>query len=216
MPIRQPHRTTTAQACHPITTALRRRPVLVALAAAAAGLTAPIAAQAAPNAAFAATVKLAGSELQMNGSGTRTRFTFKVYEMALYTTRKVRTSAELLALPGPKRLHFVALRELAGTDLGRLFLRGMGDNATPEQMNRHSLSSTRLIEIFSGRPKMLPGETFAMDFEPGKGTTFYIQGQAQGAPVGNDEFFGLVLRIWFGESPVDRGLRDDLLGRSPA
>ena len=59
MPIRQPHRSPTAQACQPITTTPRRRPVLVALAAAAAGLTAPIAAQAAPNAAFAATVKLA-------------------------------------------------------------------------------------------------------------------------------------------------------------
>jgi hypothetical protein len=192
---------------------LQRRPVLMAWAAALAGASVPSWVVAAPNAAFPPTLKLAGSELQMNGAGTRYRFTFKVYDMALYTTRKVRTSAELLALPGPKRLHFVALRELAGTDLGRLFLRGMGDNATPEQMNRHSLSSTRLIEIFSGRPKMLSGETFAMDFEPGKGTTFYIQGQAQGAPVGNDEFFGLVLRIWFGDSPVDKSLRDELLGR---
>ncbi|MFN7725804.1 MAG: chalcone isomerase family protein [Rubrivivax sp.] len=196
----------------PGTTAVRRRQVVLALASA--GWWACGGAHAAPNAAFPATVKLAGSDLSMNGAGTRYRFTFKVYDMALYTTRKVRTSAELLALPGPKRLHFVALRELAGTDLGRLFLRGMGDNASPEQMNRHSLSSTRLIEIFSGRPKMLPGETFAMDFEPGKGTTFYIQGQAQGAPVGNDEFFGLVLRIWFGEAPVDKALRDELLGRA--
>lgn len=195
----------------PGTTAVHRRQVVLALAST--GWWACGGAHAAPNAAFPATVKLAGSDLAMNGAGTRYRFTFKVYDMALYTTRKVRTSAELLALPGPKRLHFVALRELAGTDLGRLFLRGMGDNASPEQMNRHSLSSTRLIEIFSGRPKMLPGETFAMDFEPGKGTTFYIQGQAQGAPVGNDEFFGLVLRIWFGEAPVDKALRDELLGR---
>jgi hypothetical protein len=188
-----------------------RRPLLLGLAAMAAGLgTTPL--QAAPSTVFARSVEIGGSTLQLNGAGTRYRLAFKVYDMALYTQKPVRSSAELLALPGPKRLHFVALRELAGTDLGRLFLRGMGDNATPEQMNRHSLASTRLIEVFSGRPKMLPGESFAIDFEPGRGTTFTIQGKAQGAPVGNDEFFSLVLRIWFGDAPADRSLRDELLG----
>lgn len=172
------------------------------------------AAPAAPTTAtFEPTVELAGSRLQMNGKGTRYRFAFKVYDMALYTTKKVGSPAELLALPGPKRLMFVAQRELPGTDLGRLFLRGMTANATQAQMTRHAQSSTRLIDIFSGRPKLSPGETFAMDFEPGKGTTFYIMGKAQGAPVGDDEFFSLVLRIWFGDSPADTDLRDALLDR---
>ena len=78
-------------------------------------------------------------------------------------------------------------------------------------MTRHTLATTRLIEVFSGKPKLVPGDTFAMDFVPGKGTQFYIQGQAQGEPVGDDEFFTLVLRIWFGNSPADTQLRDALL-----
>ena len=163
---------------------------------------------------FDASAEVGGQALLLNGKGTRYRFAFKVYDMALYTTKKVGSSDELLALPGAKRLQFVALRELAGTDLGRLFLRGMADNATGEQMNRHTLASTRLIEVFSGRPKMLPGETFAMNFDPGKGTTFYILGKAQGAPVGDEEFFKLVLKIWFGDSPADRLLRDALLDKA--
>ena len=171
--------------------------------------------QAAPTTStFEPSAEIGGQALLLNGKGTRYRFAFKVYDMALYTTKKVGSPEELLALPGAKRLQFVALRELAGTDLGRLFLRGMADNATGEQMNRHTVASTRLIEVFSGRPKMLPGETFAMNFEPGKGTTFYIQGKAQGAPVGDDEFFRLVLKIWFGEAPADRLLRDALLDKA--
>jgi len=163
---------------------------------------------------FDASVDVGGTTLQLNGKGTRYRFAFKVYDMALYTTKKVTTSEDLLALPGAKRLQFVALRELPGTDLGRLFLRGMADNATSEQMTRHTLATTRLIEVFSGRPKMLPGEPFAMNFEPGKGTTFYILGKPQGAPVGDEEFFKLVMKIWFGDSPADRLLRDALLDRT--
>jgi len=160
---------------------------------------------------FEPTAQLGGSALQLNGKGTRVRLVFKAYDIALYTTKHVGTPAELLALPGPKRLQFVALRDLPGTDLGRLFLRGISDNTPAAQLTRHTLSTTRLIEIFSGKSKLVPGDTFAMDFIPGKGTQFYISGQAQGEPVGDDEFFTLVLRIWFGDSPADTQLRDALL-----
>ena len=162
---------------------------------------------------FEPTLDVQGSKLQLNGAGTRYRAIFKVYDMGLYTTRKISMPAELLALPGPKRLQFTALRELPGTDLGRLFLKGMGENSTKDQVQRHALASARLIEVFSGRSKMLPGESFAMEFVPGKGTTFYILGKPQGEPVGDDEFFGMVLRIWVGDSPADGLLKDALLGR---
>jgi Chalcone isomerase-like len=160
---------------------------------------------------FEPTAQLGGSTLQLNGKGTRVRLVFKAYDMALYTTKRAATPAELLALPGPKRLQFTALRDLPGTDLGRLFLRGISDNAPAAQLTRHTMSTTRLIDIFSGKPKLVAGDTFAMDFIPGKGTQFYISGQPQGEPVGDDEFFTLVLRIWFGDSPADAQLRDALL-----
>lgn len=170
-------------------------------------------AAAAPTATrFDATAQLGGSTLQLNGKGTRVRLVFKAYDMGLYTTRQVGTAAELLALPGPKRLQFTALRELPGTDLGRLFLRGISDNTPAAQLTRHTLATTRLIEVFSGKPKLMPGDSFTMDFVPGKGTQFYIQGQPQGEPIGDDEFFVMVLKIWFGESPADAHLRDALLG----
>ncbi len=162
---------------------------------------------------FEPQVEVQGTKLQLNGAGTRYKAIFKVYDMGLYTTKKVGTAAELLALPGAKRLQFTALRELPGTDLGRLFLKGMSDNSPKEAVQRHALASARLIEVFSGRSKMMPGESFAMEYVPGKGTTFYILGKAQGDPVGDDEFFQMVLKIWVGESPADTQLRDALLGR---
>ncbi|HEY8876513.1 MAG TPA: chalcone isomerase family protein [Roseateles sp.] len=161
---------------------------------------------------FEPTAQLGGSTLQLNGKGTRVRLVFKAYDMGLYTTRHVGTAAELLALAGPKKLQFTALRELPGTDLGRLFLRGISDNTPSAQLTRHTLATTRLIEVFSGKAKLMPGDTFTMDFVPGKGTQFYIQGQPQGEPIGDDEFFVMVLKIWFGESPADVQLRDALLG----
>ena len=170
------------------------------------------ASHAAPSTKFEPALQVAGTGLQLNGAGTRYKAIFKVYDMALYTTKKVNTPEALIALDGPKRLQFVALRELPGTDLGRLFIKGLSENSPNETVQKHTLSSTRFIEIFSGKPKLVPGDTFAMEFVPGKGTQFYINAQPQGGPVGDAEFFTMVLKIWVGQTPADNGLKDALLG----
>jgi len=164
------------------------------------------------NTKFEPSTQLQGNTLQLNGAGTRFRVIFKVYDMALYTPKKVSTATELLALAGPKRLSFAALREIPGTDLGLAFIKGLEANASKELVQKHAGSSTRLIDIFSGQPKLMPGETFAMDFIPGSGTTFYINGKPQGTPVGDAEFFSMVLKIWVGNSPADAQLKEALLG----
>lgn len=166
--------------------------------------------------AFEPTQAVQGTELQLNGAGTRYKAFFKVYDLALYSGRKAKTLEELTALPGPKRLNFVALRDIPGTDLGLSFIKGLSNNSTPEQIRKHTPSSTRLIEVFSGRPKLVTGDTFAMEFVPGKGTTFFIKGVAQGAPVGDDEYFGMILRVWLGQVPVDFKLKEALLGNTGA
>lgn len=179
----------------------------LALALASTTFVAPMAA-AAP---FPQTQVVAGTPLVLQGQGTRTRAIFKVYDMALYLPHKVQTVEEALKINGPVRLNFVALRDLPGTELGLSFIRGLQNNATPEQMQRYTPASNRLIEIFSGRSKVAPGQTFAMEFVPGKGTTFFIHGEQQGAPVGDDEYFGMILRIWLGNAPADSRLKAALL-----
>lgn len=164
------------------------------------------------NSTFEARSVVQGVPLQLNGAGTRYRAIFKVYDMALYTPAKVNTPESLIAMQGPKRLSFVALRDLPGTDLGLAFIKGLTNNSPAELVQKHTASSTRLIEIFSGKAKLSAGDTFAMEFVPGKGTTFYIQGQAQGAPIGDAEFFSMVLKIWIGPVPADFKLKDALFG----
>lgn len=163
---------------------------------------------------FASQVQVAGVRLSLNGTGTRYKAIFKVYDMALYTVRKVKTPQDVIAMEGPKRLQFKALRELAGTDLGVLFIRGMKDNAPPDTFNKHLGVSNRLVEIFSARERLAPGDTFAMEYIPDQGTVFYFQDVAQGDPVGNAEFFSMVLKIWLGDSPADFKLKEALLGGS--
>lgn len=157
-------------------------------------------------------MKLGGVDLQLNGYGLRTKFGFKVYDLGLYTEAKVSSVDELLALRGPKYLSFIARRDLPGTELGRLFFKGMAQNASEAVMSKHASSVSRLIEVFSVRATLASGDTFAMEYLPGKGTTFYIGGVSQGAAVGDAEFFGVILGVWMGPHPADDRLKARLLG----
>lgn len=161
---------------------------------------------------FPKQIQVEGVKLSLNGLGTRYKAIFKVYDMGLYASAKVNNLQDLIAAPGPKRLHFVALRELPGTDLGVLFLRGMRENSSPELNTKYAASANRLVEIFSGKSKLMPEESFSIEFVPGKGTTFYIMDKPQGSAIGDAEFFAMVLRIWLGPIPADYKLKDALLG----
>lgn len=160
---------------------------------------------------FEQTTTVAGVALKLNGSGIRYKAIFKVYEMGMYLREPVKTADAAIALDGPKKLSFVALRKVSGTDLGVAFMRGMNDNTPREIGRKYIAETTQLIAIFSGKNSMQPGETFAMEYVPGRGTTFFIQGQPQGAALGDAEFFEMVLRIWLGPSPADWRLKEALL-----
>ena len=153
-----------------------------------------------------------GQPLVLNGAGTRFRTVLRVYDLALYTPNKTRSREVLMNGNLPCRLEFVALRALNSTDIGLAFIKGMRANASPEQVSRHLPSMSQLIEIFSSRQKLEEGGRFGMEYVPGKGTIFRIDGRQHGQPVGDAEFFRMVLSIWLGDSAVEPLLRDALLG----
>lgn len=160
---------------------------------------------------FAKQIQVEGVTLNLNGSGTRYKAIFKVYDMGLYTPAKASSMQEILNQPGPKKLEFVALRELSTTDLGQLFYRGIKENSSPSQYLKHATSALRISEVASGRSKIMPGESFSMEFVQGKGLTFSIMDKPQGAPIGDAEFFAMVLGIWLGPVPADFRLKEALL-----
>lgn len=164
-----------------------------------------------PSTTFPPTARVANANLVLNGVGTRYRVVFRVYDMALYLPRKVGTTDEVLALTGPKRIDLAILREVTSTDLGLAMVKGMRANATKEQTSRHLMAMTRLIEIFSSRGKLVAGDRISVHFVPGKGSLFFVGDEQQGAPLGDAEFFSMVLKIWLGDSPADSALKDALL-----
>jgi hypothetical protein len=108
------------------------------------------------------------------------------------------------------------LREINADQLGRLFTRGMQDNAPREEFVASVPGTLRLGEIFAARKRLTAGDNFSVDWVPGVGTTILVNGEPQGAPIKEPEFFRSLMRIWLGSSPADVQLKDALLGKPPA
>lgn len=164
--------------------------------------------------AYPPTVQVAGSTLQLNGAGTRYKFVFKVYTAGLYLTGKAGSLDAVTAAPGPKRLHVVMLREIDANELGKLFTRGMQDNAPREAFSKSIPGTLRMAEIFSSRRKLVAGDNFSVDWVPGVGTTVLVNGQPQGAAIKEPEFFNALMSIWLGPRPADAQLKAALLGEA--
>ena len=159
------------------------------------------------------TVSVRGTTLQLNGAGTRYKAMFKVYVAALYMEKKAGTPEEVLAVQGKKHVSVTMLRDIDGNELGKLFTRGITDNAPKAELSRLIPGLTKTGEAFALIRKLSTGDEFAIDYVPGTGTTFSVKGTTLLTPVTEPEYFDAVLRIWLGPNPADWKLKDALLGK---
>ena len=158
------------------------------------------------------TVQLANQALKLNGAGVRYKLIFKVYTIALYLPEKKSQLAEILALPGPRRLEIVMLRDISSDDLGKSFMEGL--NRTSDQADRTRLLSQtmQLGAMFEMVPGLKKGDMLTVDWLPEEGTLCRLNGKQLGEKVPDLAFYNALLKIWIGAHPADLQLRAHLLG----
>lgn len=162
------------------------------------------------------TTDLRGAKVHLNGAGVRYKAIFKVYTAGLYLTKKGATTEEVLAAPGPKRMHITMLRDIDSGELGKLFIRGVEDNMEKQAFSKLIPGLMRMSQLFTEVKKLNAGDTFSIDWIPGTGTVIMLKGVPQGEPFKEPEFFSAMMRIWLGPVPADYKLKDALLGRPAA
>jgi len=155
-----------------------------------------------------------GNKLVLNGAGIRYKAVFKVYAAGLYLGKKAATPEEVLAAPGAKRMVITMMREIDSNELGKLFTRGVQDNAPKNEMSRLVPGLIKMGQIFADQKKLMTGDVFMIDWVPGTGTIITVKGVPQGEPFKEPEFFNALMRIWLGPEPADWKLKDALLGKA--
>ena len=163
---------------------------------------------------FEDTIDQRGTKLVLNGAGVRYKAVFKVYSAGLYLPKKANTTEEVLAMAGPKRISTTMLREIDSNELGKLFTRGVEDNAAKSEMSKLIPGLLRMGQVFSDQKKLVAGDSFTFEWVPGTGGVLTVKGKPQGEAFKEPEFFIALMRIWLGPNPADWKLKDALLGKA--
>ncbi|MGQ5521740.1 chalcone isomerase family protein [Chitinimonas sp. PSY-7] len=159
-------------------------------------------------------VKVANTELKLNGAGVRTKAFFKVYVAALYQSDRKSTTAEVITTTGPKRLSITMLREVSADTLSQALLDGLNNNCTSEEKARLFNQMLAIGEIFGTHRYIKPNDVMTLDWIPGTGTVIQLNGKRLGEPLPDNNFYAALLKVWLGEKPADKSLKQQLLGKS--
>lgn len=195
---------------------LQRRPLVLglllglALAASrpARAQTAPLMVEGHP---FDRRVVLAGTELQLNGTGVRAVAWFKGYVAALYLRTPTRDAALALSQPGPKRLQLRLLHTVPAGEFVRAFRKGIERNTPAADLPALAERIDRFAALVDALGEVRKGDLVNLDLEPGRGTVFSVNGTLRGEVIAGEDFFAALLRSFVGDRPYDSRLKSGLL-----
>ena len=156
---------------------------------------------------FAAQVDPQGVSLALKGVALlRWAGLFEVYAGAFYLPpdHPGRAWREDLA----KQLTFSYLRDLEGEAIAESSISLVKDNLDPRA---YAAVEERLIAFCALFRDVKIGDRYSISYAPDRGTNLYLNGKLLGTTPGHDfaiAYFG----IWLGDTPLNQGFRDRLLG----
>lgn len=150
-----------------------------------------------------------GTELTLNGLGTREATIFKVnvYVAALYLENPGSNGPAICASEETKRLVLHFVRDVGESDIASAWAEGFVKNAG-DDLSRYE---DRLATLNSWMTRMRDGDRMTFTYLPGTGLEVSVKGAVKGTIEGSD-FQEVFFLIWLGDDPPNGGLRDGLLG----
>jgi hypothetical protein len=135
----------------------------------------------------------------------RYKLIFKAYVAALYLGDGA-AAGDVLA-DVPKRLELSYFWSISGADFGKA-----GDHVLAQNVDSETFAALRprLDQINAWYRDVKPGDRYSLTYSPGVGTELALNDRRLGLIKGAD-FAAAYFRIWFGDRPIDTGLRDQLL-----
>jgi len=155
--------------------------------------------------------KLEGGELVLNGAGLRTKYFLSIYVAGLYLTEKKATPADILAMPGPKRITMRLMRNVSAKQLTDALEVGIQANTTAVEREALADRLSELAATMNAIKSAKEGDLIALDWLPGTGTRIVLNGEPRGKIIAGEDFYRALLRIWLGDEPAQENLKKALL-----
>lgn len=156
-------------------------------------------------------VRVADTDLVLNGIGFRAVLMFKAYAAALYMTEKADKAADVLAVKGAKRIQIKMLLDVDAKEFSKAVNVGIPRNSSETETAALKDRMDQFDVNIDAIGKIRKGDVVTLDFVPNKGLVFSLNGVVKGKPIAGADFYAGVLRIFIGDKPVDQKLKAGLL-----
>ena len=161
-------------------------------------------------------LRLADTDLVLNGVGLRSVAWLKGFAAALYLREKTTTPAQALEQAGPKRLQMKMILEVETKEFIKAFDVSRRRNNTEAERDAMKDRVEQFDRNLEQIGKVRKGDVLDLDFIPGKGLILSVNGMPRGRPVAGEDLYAGLLKIFLGDRPVDAKLKAGLLGAAPA
>jgi hypothetical protein len=161
---------------------------------------------------FEDTTVLAERTLRLNGLGLRGVAWIKAFVAGLYLAAPSKDSAQVLAMPGPKRLRLKIMLSAPSHELTKSLTARIDKYEPDEVKTKMNTRLNTLAALIDGLGDLKPGDTIDLDFLPDAGIALRYNERAMGKPVPGDDLYRAVLKIFVGDHPIDKRLKAGLLG----
>jgi hypothetical protein len=156
-------------------------------------------------------VTVDGNNLVLNGTGLRTKFVFDIYVGALYLGGKTNSAQAVLSDTGAQQVSMYFIHDEISSEK----MRGSWTEGFANVLDAAGLKNLQTpIETFTqafGDTKA--GDVITVSYSPAKGTSVIINNTNR-VTVPGAELHQAIMKVWFGDDPVDATLKQGMLGKS--
>lgn len=160
---------------------------------------------------FDDTVVLADRTLRLNGLGLRGVAWLKAFVAGLYLAAPSSDAGQVLAMPGPKRLRLKLMLEVSSKEFSKAFSKGVRKNEPDKVQAQLASRMAVFIANIDAMGTLRKGDAIDLDYVPGKGMQMKWNNKVQGPLIEGEDFYRAILKIFIGERPVDKRLKEGLL-----
>jgi hypothetical protein len=159
------------------------------------------------------TLEFKGKTMALNGVGQRSKFFTDLYVQALYLTQLSQDATQILQSETEMAISLhITSGLISSKKLSKALAKGMEKSVGEAGILKFSKELTELEYLLSTE-ETKSGDVFELTFNPLDESLYITKNKEYKGKIIGLEFKKAFYGIWLSDNPVDKGLKEDLLGK---
>jgi len=151
-----------------------------------------------------------GTELKLNGAGTRSKWFLDLYIGGLYVPSTIDDGQAIINADEPQAITLHIISGMITSDKMKTATMEGFENATGGDLSSIQDEVDAFLDVFTD--EIVDGDVFDLVYLPGEGTRVLKNGEARSTIEGFD-FKKALFGIWLSDQPAQQDLKEKMLGQ---